>query len=144
MSEPHINSSLRAKRAEISGIIRDLERQLKAYRANLANLDGVIRMFAPSADPESIKPIRPYRRSLYFKSGELARRTSELLREASGPITLAEMATVILQAKGMNADDPILSQMVANRVQDKLRAMLKRGTIQKAGEGRAAKWGLVG
>jgi uncharacterized protein involved in exopolysaccharide biosynthesis len=43
MAEPYIVSALRAKRAEISGHVADLERKLTRQRANLANIDATIR-----------------------------------------------------------------------------------------------------
>jgi hypothetical protein len=39
--------ALRAKRAEISGHIYDLEKRIARQRANLANLDATIRLFSP-------------------------------------------------------------------------------------------------
>jgi hypothetical protein len=47
MTEPHVVTALRAKRAEISGHVADLERKLVRHRANLANIDATIRLFAP-------------------------------------------------------------------------------------------------
>jgi hypothetical protein len=46
MAEPHVITALRAKRAEISGHVADLERKLARHRANLANIDATIRLFA--------------------------------------------------------------------------------------------------
>ncbi len=61
MAEPHVVTALRAKRAEISGHVRDLERKLARHRANLANIDATIRLFAPDLNPDSIPPKRTYR-----------------------------------------------------------------------------------
>jgi hypothetical protein len=66
MAEPHVVTALRAKRAEISGHVHDLERKLARHRASLANIDATIRLYAPELDPDSIPPKRTYRRTRYF------------------------------------------------------------------------------
>jgi len=47
MAEPHVVTALRAKRAEISGHVHDLERKLARHRASLAAIDATIRLYAP-------------------------------------------------------------------------------------------------
>lgn len=44
MAETHVISALRAKRAEVSGYIHDLEKKVKRMRANLAHIDATIRV----------------------------------------------------------------------------------------------------
>jgi hypothetical protein len=44
MAETHVISALRAKRAEVSGYIHDLEKKVKRIRANLAHIDATIRV----------------------------------------------------------------------------------------------------
>jgi hypothetical protein len=56
MAEPHVVTALRAKRAEISGHVHDLERKLARHRANLANIDATVRLFAPELNPDTIPP----------------------------------------------------------------------------------------
>jgi hypothetical protein len=60
MAEPHVVTALRAKRAEISGHVADLERKLARHRASLANIDAAIRLFAPELDPDSTPSKRTY------------------------------------------------------------------------------------
>jgi hypothetical protein len=66
MTEKHVVSALRRKRAEISGHIHDLEKRIARQRANLANLDATIKLFSPGANPDAIPPKRAYRRTRYF------------------------------------------------------------------------------
>ena len=66
MSEPHVVSALRAKRAEISGHIYDLEKKIGRLRASLLHVDAAIRLFSPGTDPDAIPPKRSYRRTRYF------------------------------------------------------------------------------
>ena len=63
MTDTHVVSALRLKRAEISGHIHDLEKRIARQRANLANLDATIKLFSPGTNPDAIPPKRPYRRT---------------------------------------------------------------------------------
>jgi hypothetical protein len=56
MAETHAISALRAKRAEVSGCIHDLEKKVKRMRANLAHIDATIRVFAPDLNPKASRP----------------------------------------------------------------------------------------
>src|ERR1700716_4180260 len=101
MVEPHVVSALRLKRAEISGHIHDLEKRIARQRANLANLDATIKLFSPGTNPDAIPPKRVYRRTRYFAHNELSRLTQDALRTASKPLTSAEIAATVMQAKEM-------------------------------------------
>ena len=50
----HVIAALIAKRAELAGIIDQLQRQLGQYRADLTHIDGVLRVLAADLDPEAI------------------------------------------------------------------------------------------
>src|SRR5271154_4736475 len=101
MAEPHVVSALRAKRAEISGHVHDLERKLARHRASLAAIDATIRLYAPELDPDSIQPKRTYRRTRYFAKGELQRRVIAVLREAGGnAMTTGAITCAIVADKG--------------------------------------------
>jgi hypothetical protein len=51
MTDTHVISALRLKRAEISGYIHDLEKRIARQRASLANLDATIKLFSPGTNP---------------------------------------------------------------------------------------------
>ncbi len=79
-------SALTRKRARIAGDIEQAEAALAAKRETLANLDAVIRLFPPGANPELIPSVRaPTRRGLFFKYGEQTRLCFDALREAGKP-----------------------------------------------------------
>ena len=92
MSETHVIPALRAKRAEISGQIHDLDKRIARMRANLANIDAAIQLLSPSTDPDAIPPKRTYRRTKYFARNELARMALDVLRRAPGPLAAKEIA----------------------------------------------------
>ena len=142
MTEKHVVSALRLKRAEISGHIHDLEKRITRQRANLANLDATIKLFSPGTNPDSIPPKRAYRRTRYFARNELPRLTQDALRTASGPLTSAEIAAAVMQAKGMSAGDAAFKEIVAARALTVLRRLTKRGAVIKHGTSRDARWAL--
>jgi hypothetical protein len=142
MTNSHVASVLRLKRAEISGYIHDLEKRIVRQRANLANLDATIKLFSPGTNPDAIPPKRPYRRTRYFAHNELSRLTQDALRIASGPLTSAGIATAVMQAKGMPSGDAAFKEIVAARVLTVLRRLAKRGAVIKYGTSRGAKWAL--
>jgi hypothetical protein len=142
MTEPHVVSSLRLKRAEISGHIHDLEKRIVRQRANLANLDATIKLFSPGTNPDAIPPKRVYRRTRYFAHNELSRLTQDALRIASAPLTSAGIADAVMQAKGISSGDTAFKEIVAARTLTVLRRLAKRGAAVKHGTSRDAKWAL--
>src|SRR6202035_6025951 len=113
MTNSHVISALRLKRAEISGHIHDLEKRIGHQRANLANLDATIKLFSPGTNPDAIPPKRAYRRTRYFARNELSRLTQDALRTASWPLTSAEIAAAVMQAKGIPSGDAANSRRLS-------------------------------
>jgi len=99
MAEPHVVTALRAKRAEISGHVHDLERKLARHRANLANIDATIRLFAPELNPDTIPPKRTYRRTRYFAKGELSRRILGLHIDQRDTVRLPQATAALLSGR---------------------------------------------
>jgi hypothetical protein len=143
MTNSHVVSALRLKRAEISGHIHDLEKRIARQRTNLTNLDATIKLFSPGTNPDSIPPKRSYRRTRYFARNELSRLTQDALRMASGPLTSAEIAAAVMQAKGMAADDSAFKEIVAARALTVVRRLAKRGAAVRSGTSRNAHWALA-
>jgi hypothetical protein len=142
MAETHVISALRAKRAEVSGYIRDLEKRAKTWRSRLAHIDATIKIFSPETDPEAIPPRRTYRRSNYFKKGEFARLCFDELRKADGQrIATATIVAGIIRAKGL-PDDAALAVTLTERVLSYLRVKRRARSVIKTGTSRDAKWAL--
>jgi hypothetical protein len=134
--------ALMAKRAEIQGYIQDLETKARRWRARLAHVDATLMIFSPETDPDAIQPKRRYRRSQYFRGGEFARLCLDVLREAGGPITTAEIIAGVLRAKGL-PDDPGLVADLTERGLAILREKQKAGIAVKSGATIGAKWRLT-
>jgi hypothetical protein len=139
MSSPPSASSALKSAATFTTSKNRIARQ----RANLANLDATIKLFSPGTNPDSIPAKRPYRRTRYFAHNELSRLTQDALRTASGPLTSAEIASTVMQAKGMPAADAAFKEIVAARALTVLRRLAKRGTAVKSGSSRNAQWAIT-
>jgi hypothetical protein len=64
------------------------------------------------------------------------------MRAASGPLTSAEIAAAVLQAKEMPSDDAAFMEIIAARVLAVLRRLAKRRGVTKSGSSRNAQWAL--
>jgi hypothetical protein len=140
MSETHVVSALRKKRAEVAGHIHDLEKKVRLQRARLAHIDETIKIFSPETDPEAIPPKRTYRRTKYFGRGEFARLCQDALRRAEGPVTTAEIVASVIAANGLPDN---LAPVLTEKVLAYLRTKLATASIVKTGTTQGARWALV-
>jgi hypothetical protein len=145
MTDPHVISALREKRALVAGLIEKLERKLEQHRADLTHIDGVLRLFQPDRDPGDIKPKRAYaRRTRYFARNELSRLCSDALRTADGALmTTDDIAVRLIEAKGFDAADIVLHKAIGEQVLTIMRLFRKRGTVEQIGLGRGVRWRLA-
>jgi hypothetical protein len=141
----NVVTALVAKRAELAGVIDQLQRQLDQYRADLTHIDGVLRILAADIDPEAIRPKRQYRRTRYFARNELWRLCLTVMRSAAGEaLTTEEIADRVIAAKGFNGGDKVLRSAVTEQAGSIVRRLNRKGTIENIKVGRASKWKLAG
>jgi hypothetical protein len=141
----HVVSGLIAKRAELAGIIDELQRQLDQHRADLTHIDGVLRVLATDLDPETIRPKRIYRRNRYFGRNELSRLCLGMLRTAADkPLSVDDIAGRVIAAKGFDSRDVILRSAIRDQVGSVVKRLHRDRTIENHGAGRASKWKLAG
>src|ERR1700722_8836435 len=108
MSHSPVVHGLITKRAEVSGVIADLEEQMRQERANLAHIDATIRLFDPDMNPKAIRPVRPAKgRSGLFANGEISRRCREAAPE---PVSAESVVRQALTDKGLDPEDKALRQ----------------------------------
>jgi hypothetical protein len=141
MADPHVISALRAKRAEVAGLIDSLERQIGQCRANLIHLDAVLRLYQPERDPTEIKPKRSVHR--YFASGELARLCLEAFRDAAEPPPILDIVERVIAAKGSDAGDRVLQVAIGELVKATLAPMRRRGAVEKIWRRSGVRWKLA-
>ena len=141
MAELHVIGALRNKRAELAGILRQLEQQLVQQRANLAHVDATMRLFDPDIRPNDIRPKLPRERNAWFRQGECLRLVYDELREASQPMTTRQLAEQIMRVKAIPAAD----DQRRERVQKTLLASLNRAkqTIARVEIAGVIRWRLI-
>ena len=143
MAEPLVISILSAKRAELSGIILDLERTVERHQAELVHLDATLRLFDPDVVPSAIRPLGKAHRSTIFSTGELGGFILGTLRESSTPITCRELAERLMVKKGMDVNDSHTRKNMQTRVRNCLAAHRKRGVLITTGHGWDTRWGVA-
>ena len=143
MAYPHVISALRAKRAELSGLIDALERQIAQLSADLVHVDGVLRLYQPDRDPTEIKPKQMRGRNRYFDRGNLSRLCREAFRGADGPLSVADLVASVIDAKHFDPRDCVLRDRVDDLVKATLGPMRRTGEVEKIGEGRGMRWKLA-
>ncbi|HRN84745.1 MAG TPA: hypothetical protein PK857_07975, partial [Hyphomicrobium sp.] len=96
MAEPHVITALSRKRAELSGDIERLQRELSDKIAALEKLDATLLLFDPSYEITSIKPkvFRPPED--WSKRGEMTRIILGVMRKASEPLTSSDIAAQLI------------------------------------------------
>jgi hypothetical protein len=141
MAEPHVIGALRNKRAELAGMLHQLERQLGQQRANLAHVDATMRLFDPDIRPKDIRPKQPRERNAWFRQGECLRLIYDELREATQPVTTRELAERIMRVKAIPAADNDRRE----RVQKTLLSSLNRAreTIARVETAGVVRWQLI-
>jgi hypothetical protein len=141
----HAISRLIAIRAEIAGIIAELEEELNQCRADLAHIDGALRLLNADLDPTAILPRqRRYKRTYYFAHNELSRLCMDLLREAAGePLTAEKITLRIVTAKGLDARDTRLRATARVQVGAVLKRLNRKQIAVPSGKGVGATWRLL-
>jgi hypothetical protein len=107
----------------------------------MAHIDGTLRLFDEEIEPDSIAPVKPYKRVKLFGQGELNRLIFAAMRKAEGPpMAVPEIARAIVEELG-HGEEAQAGMM--RRVRANLRYLAtERGLVQKHGERLDAKWSL--
>lgn len=144
MAETHVISALRAKRAEVSGLLADAEKRAKCLRTDLEHIDCTIKLLAPGSLPESIPAKRIYRHKIpSILYGEIPKLCLNILRRAGCPISVDDMAATIIREKALDTSDEQLKAVVTQKVFEALKSQRKRGLVEKNPIRGDNRWSLV-
>jgi hypothetical protein len=105
MAETHVLSALRTKYAELDGELRQIEQRAEQIRADRDIIGRSILSFDPTAQPHDIQP-KARQKSSVFKHGEFARTVRDVLRRASGAMSLPEIANQIVTEYKLDMEMP--------------------------------------
>src|SRR4051794_24316572 len=94
-------SALARKRVEVAAEIVEREQALDQLRADLAHLDGALRLLEPAYKPGAIRPKRRNtKHGRLFVMGELGRLCLDVLRAAAEPLSTMEIARAVMRTAG--------------------------------------------
>ena len=111
MGESPVIYALVKKRAELSGELAELDRQMRAVRVKISHVDSCLSMFGYRHHPSGIKPVKP--RETLFKPGQLKRLVLDIRRETDRPMLNKEIASELIQRMGWSETDALLKIMAA-------------------------------
>jgi hypothetical protein len=133
------------KRRELARLIETLQEQLDQHLADLAHLDGTLRLLGHNVGPDELRPKGRYRRLPYFGRNELSRLVLRILRTAARePIGIEEISRRVVTAKGFDPGDASLRATVRERIRPIITRLHKQRVIEGIGGGRGSKWKLAG
>jgi len=143
MKNEHVLSGLIAKRAELAGKVETLQREMRETVLAIDHIDAAIRMFDPDADLDDIKPRLPPRQQAF--RGEVSRLVLNALRKAERPMTVSELALLVLAGRGLVADDKPFLRVLGRRVAACHRHLRKKGLVRltRGIDGPVGTWGIV-
>jgi hypothetical protein len=127
MKNEHVLSGLIAKRAELSGQIETIQREMRQLVATLGHIDATIRAFDPNADLEDIKPKLPPRFQAF--KGEVSRLVLDALRKSAKPLPVSDLTLVVAAGRGINPDDKPFMRILSRRVGACLRNLRKKNLV---------------
>jgi hypothetical protein len=138
---PIAGAALQRKRAQIAGLIRELEKQLAAHRADLVHIDNALRLMNSPIAGDMIPARKPRPCNTgYFAHGELSRRIYAALRTRE-TVSAAELADIALAEKDID-DSRVRATFVA-RFLVRLDQMTTRGHVARIGSGKGVRWKLA-
>jgi hypothetical protein len=120
MADPHVISALRAKRAELSGELIAAEKHILQLREDIGSLDRTIRVFDPTAEPHTIRPILRRKKPTLIPRGQCSRAVLDLLRHADSPMTAREIATQLAARYQMDASNTVAMKALIAKVRNTL------------------------
>jgi len=129
MADPHIITTLQAKRDSIEAVILAYQSKLDQARRDLAHVNATLALFA-SDEPGEVRAYTDTSR--LFRRGEMVGLCKAALA-SNGPQDTRELARRVAEAKGMDAADPVLRKALAYRIVQALTLQWKRGGLGSEG-----------
>jgi hypothetical protein len=126
--------------ADIGGRILENKRQAEKLATDAKAVEAVIKLFDPEFNARAISARRRVTGNPWFKRGTLFRHALDVLRKATAPMTVTEIAAAMLAAKGV---EPTRKQRLG--IEAGVRCSLENNTgkgVGRVGEGVPKRWQL--
>jgi hypothetical protein len=137
----YVLTGLVKRRAELTGRIEKAHEDLRRMLADLEALDATILQFDPGYRVEAITPkaFRPPKD--WSNRGEMSRVVLSILRQATEPMTSADIALELLVNRALDKHDRKLLRLMGKRVGVALRTQRENGTVRsEQGPGQFVLW----
>ena len=142
MERPNTISGLQSKRKEMATLYRRLIAESKKVLCDLDHIDATIRLFDPQADLERIR-LNRYATKHRAPKGQMKRFILSSFREASGPLTSADITSLWIEDRGLRPDDST-RVILRKRVGAAINKMKNDGVIECSGhDGTSKLWRLA-
>lgn len=143
MSNEHAVLALASKHKELAGRLKQLDAEAEKVIAELRHIREAIRILNPDYPIRSIRVKRPYRQDAAFAKGEKIRLALKVLRQTAEPITVHELAKLVLMEKGVAEPDAETVNALRNTIGASLMAYQRRGLLRHDG-GKPRRWAVTG
>jgi hypothetical protein len=120
MADPHVISVLREKRAELSGELIVAEKRILQLRDDISSLDRTIRVFDPTAEPHTIRPILRRKRPTLIPRGQCSRAVLDMLRHVDAPMTAREITAQLAARYQMDTSNMDVMKALVAKVRNTL------------------------
>jgi hypothetical protein len=127
--------------ADIGGRLLENKRQAEKLAADAKAVEAVLKMFDPEFNARAISARRRVTGNPWFKRGTLFRHALDVLRTATVPMSVTEIAAAMLAAKGVK---PTTKQRKG--IEAGVRCSLESNagkSVERIGEGVPKRWKLL-
>src|SRR5580658_4595382 len=125
--------------ADLGGQIQTNKAEADRLAESMKHVEAVLKLFDPGFNARAISARRRQKTNPWFKRGTLFREALDVLRKATGPLTVGEITGAVLAAKGIR--DATVRQR--NGITAGIRSCLEANagkTVQRVGEGVPKQW----
>ena len=130
MTDTHVVTALRDKRAHLAGQIDALQDQLRAAMIAVDHVDCTLRMFVPDIDLDEIRPKPLPPRHHAFK-GQVTRAILAILR-CDGAMDAKAITIRLMAERELNPNDKVLAKAMQKRIGAALRNLRERQLVTSA------------
>jgi len=128
--------------ADIGGRLLDNKKEAAKLASSMLAVEHVIKLFDPDFNARTISARRRQKTNPWFKRGTLFREALGVLRTATGPLTVGEITSAVLAAKGIASATVKQRNGIAAGIRSCLESNAGK-TVQRAGEGVPMRWRIA-
>lgn len=126
--------------AELAGKILDNRAEAERLRLSMIHVEAVLKLLDPTFEVRRIA-VRRRKPNPWFRRGTVWRAVMDVLREAQGPLTAAEIVARMLAAKGVTEADPKAVRELEGAVRAALQKRIEMGVSSDGGH--PVRWTLA-